>query len=513
MSRLHTTFDTLSRSPIESAVDVLIYALDDSDPDIRARARKALVARNDTRSAGKIVQHWDALKPEEIELIRGKKQNFADIVNRQLQAGGDEAAQAIEAAEQLELTSSVLSLITLAESSGSLQIKRQAAEAVLSLVRNLGQRARQNRDQPTIRGPIVKRLIDSVESLATHRSERLVEAFLAVSAWQDRELRSLLERPTTSRDLLCAELRKSLEPGVIDLLAGFVRRRDLQGCVGQVIQSRNDSAFRDALLAVVGHETNSTIEKNLQSIGMPTCCQGAERIVDEVEIDQLPAIIHLYVAASHDTIQKLQVVAAAAERGGDRCMAAAAVGLMNCDTPDTAYWMRAAIPVADGNEAAIATNENARMLNRLIKLVQHSDGGIVRGVRHVLAPLHADNIIDRLESLRPRSRQRLGQVVLMIDPDAITRVQDALRHPVLGNRLNAIVMAESLACIDKLADSFAHIIREDHQDARVRAAEVMADATSKKTLALLQEMTELPDCAVRDAALAAIKKRELSKIR
>jgi hypothetical protein len=513
MVRLQTTFDVLSTSPIESAVDVLIYALDDSDVEVRSRALRALVSRNDQRSAHKILQNWDALKPEDIVLIREKKQNFAEIVGNQLQAGGDQASMAIEAAEQLELTSCVLPLITLTESSGSVQIKRQAEEAVLSLVRAIGKRARENRDQPTIRGPILARLVDSVQGFATHRSERLIEAFLEVSAWPDSELRALLSKPTTSRDLLCAQLKKTTEPGAIELLAGFVRRRDLPKCIGQVIQSRTDTAFRDAFLTVVGQETTTAIEHNLQAIGMPACCQGGERIVEEVEVEQLSAILHLYVAACNDSIQRLQVVAAAAERGGEKCMAAAAVGLGKCDTPETSFWMRAAIPVADGNEAAIASNENARLLNRLIQLLQHSDGAIVRSVRHVLSPLHVDNIIDRLESLRPRSRQRLGSVVLMIDSDAITRVYDALRHPVLANRLNAIVMAEALACVDKLPESFAHIVREDHQDARVLAAKVMADARSGATLRLLHEMTELPDCGVRDAALAAIKKRELAKSR
>ncbi len=507
MSRLHVTFETLTNTPIDSAVDVLILALDDPDNDIRDRALQALVSRGDARSAQKILEHWDSLKPKDISLIREKKQNFAKVIEEQIRLGDESSLIAIEAAGHLDLTTSLLTLITLAESSGSSNIKRRSGEVVLQLVRELGTRARQNRDHSSVRAPVLARLIDSVHCFAMHRNERLIEAFLEISAWPDGDLRLMLDKPSPSRNLICNEFRKTTEPGVIELLAGFVRRRDLPPCIGQVIQARSDETFRDALLNVIGSESNATIQKNLHAIGMPNSCLGGERVVDEVGIEQLSALITLYVTACTDTVQILQVVAAAAERGGDECMAAAALGLIHCETPTTEFWMRAAIPIADGNEAAIKTDENARLISRLIKLLEHYDGAVVRGVRHVLSPLLVENIIDRMGALRPRSRRRLGQVVMMIDTDAIARVHDALRHPILAHRINAITMAESLACVDRLSESMAHIVREDHQDARIRALEVMAEANAKSTLKLLEEMTRLPDCGVRDAAISALDKR------
>jgi hypothetical protein len=172
--------------------------------------------------------------------------------------------------------------------------------------------------------------------------------------------------------------------------------------------------------------------------------------------------------------------------------------------------MRAAVPVADGNLAAIANNENARLLHRLIKLLKHSDGALVRSVQQVLSPLHADNIVYRMETLRPRSRRRLGKVIMMVDANAIARIQDALRHPVLSRRLDAIALAEAIACVDQLVEPLAHIVREDHQDARIRVAEIMGDATSQATFELLEELTLLPHCGVRDAALESLEKRRKS---
>jgi hypothetical protein len=117
-------------------------------------------------------------------------------------------------------------------------------------------------------------------------------------------------------------------------------------------------------------------------------------------------------------------------------------------------------------------------------------------------------MLHRFDSLRPRTRRKLGRVVMRVDPDALDRIRDALRHPVLKNRLAAIATADAFAAVDLLAESFAHISREDHQEARIRAAKVMSNAESEQTLAMLREMVQLPESPVRDAAVEALQKRE-----
>ncbi len=97
---------------------------------------------------------------------------------------------------------------------------------------------------------------------------------------------------------------------------------------------------------------------------------------------------------------------------------------------------------------------------------------------------------------------------MMVDSDAIAQVRDGLRHPVLKHRIAAINAADSLAAVDNLVDLFDHILHEDHQEARILAAQAMAKATSERTLELLREMTELPDCAARDAAVQAYQYRQ-----
>lgn len=507
MKQLQITFDLLARTANPFAVDVLRLALAGSDPQTRRRAIHALLARPDAASAEQLLEHWDQLDGDEIALIQDQKRKFANVVAAGLQADGPRVALAIKAADHLQLNSALPSLIALVESSDSTAVRSLAGDVLLRMAEALGQRARQNRDQATLRGPVVARLLESLHSFSRHQSESLIDALLAVSAWQDSELRALLETPSPARELILRRLHNSVQPGPIELLAGFLGRRELPAGVGEIIQTRDDQPFRDALLKQIGDEPSVTTLKNLRLIGLPQCCRGGEQVADSVPLGQLPALIHLYAAASQDDVEKLQVIAAAAHRGGDQVMAAAALSLADCGTPDAHFWMRAAMPIADGQTDRIAAHEGARLLDRLIRLLAYADGGLVRSIRDVLSPLLAENIIHRIGSLRPRSRRRLGKVVRMIDPDAIARARDALRHPVLAQRLRAIDLVDSLQAADALADSLAHIANEDHQDARIRVAEVLATAEGAQTWQLLEEMAALPDCGVRDAALIALDQR------
>lgn len=512
MQGLDLTYETLASTRNEAAVDVLIAALDDPNAANRRRALGALLSRTEPRSSQQVLDNWDKLNADDLRVLRPRKSWLAATIDQALGGKGEEVIRAITAATGLELTAALPQLILLAESSASRDIQHKASAAALSIVQGLGRAARADRDQPTVRGPVLIRLADSVRRFSMHRNEQLVDAFLLVSTWGDGELRQMISEGGAEMDLICKRLQSTTLPGVIDLLSGFIRRKNVPERIIEIIQTRTDEAFREALLRKITGEPSATVLHNIRDLGVPKSCFGGEKILTEIAPDYRAPLLHLYVAGNRDELETLHLIAAAVESESG-CETAAAICLSRCKVPDIDVWMRAAIPVADGDQDAIAADDNARLLQRLIDLLDHPDSGMRRGIRRILGPLHADQMLPRFESLRPRSRRRLGRVVMMVDSDAIQRVRDALRHPVLANRLEAIAMADALAVVDLLSDSFSRIAHEDHQQARVRAAQVMSDATGNATLQLLREMTELPECPVRDAALESLEQRQSAKAR
>jgi hypothetical protein len=513
MQGLQLTYDTLGETRNEAAVDVLLAALDDADADHRANALTMLLLRKEPRAPEQVLENWSKLSPDDLGPLRSNKDWMSATVEQALGKTEPEALTAIEAAEVLGLTSTLKPLILMAESSASREVKRRSSEAVIKLVRPLGEAARDDRNQPTVRSPVQAALADSVRRFKMHRNEHLVDAFLLVSTWSDSKLLQLINAGGRDTKLLCDRFTHSEESGILDLLAGSVRRKSIPRELAQIVQSRPDEQLRVALLHQIGCEPNATIQRSLSNIGIPYSCRGGAKLLDVVAPDCIAPLIALYLAAKKDTLETLHLITAAIAFGGPEVEAAAVTGFSHCEVTDLGFWMRAAVDVADAHEEETASDENARLLTQLIRLLDHSNPSLSRSVRHVLAPLHAEQMLQKFQSLRLRSRRRLGKVVMMIDPDAVQLVQDRLNHQVLNHRLEAIAAADALDIVDELSDSFAHIVHGDHQTARVQAAEAMAGARGAVTLQLLQEMANLPECSVRDAAVQAIEGRQGIPIR
>lgn len=512
MHGLKLTYATLEKTRNEAAVDVLLAALGDPSPETRQRALAALISRSESTWAERLFDHWQLLQADDLRVLRPKRKWLAPTVERVLRDESEGFERAIEVAQVLGIESVLPTLIGIAESSGSRQRREAATDAILELVEPIGREARIDRDQPTVRRPVLTRLADSVRRFSMHDNVRLVDAFLLVVTWGDAEFRQLIGDRSPQLELLCNRLESSTLPGIDDLIAGFLRRRKIPTQIADIIRSRDRSEFRDALLRTVGAEPTATVLRNLADIGVPTSCRGGESLLREIIPEHCAAVAQIYTAAAEDNLDKLGIVAAVAETAGPHCVATAAACLGRCDVPDSDTWMRAAVAIdrpADKASEPVA-DPNARLLQRLIDLLAHPDPALSRNVRRILRPLHAEEMLHRFEQLRPRTRRKLGQVVMRVDPDALQRIRDSLRHPVLRNRLAAIATADALAAVDLLSDSFEHIAREDHQEARIRAANVMSHAESETTLRLLREMVELPESPVRDAACRALERRQLA---
>ena len=511
MHGLPLAYQILAKTRNEAAVDALIQLLSSDDPQTCEFSINALLHRREPRAAELIVHKWGQLTELERSKFKARKGWLLDAIRKSFEQGGDDQSHAIKIAGYLRLTEVFGELMVLAESAANGEVKTDATKAVIAIVAPLGSAARDDRDQPSQRGPVLARLNDSLKSFSNHRNPHLVDAFLMASTWGDGNLREILSRPSAERSLVCKRLAATRHPNAIDLLAGFIRRRKVTSSVLDIIKTRTDDAFRNALLNRIGTSISTPVQSNLREVGIPKCLASGRDLVDQIPQEQLAPLLITHSIAAKNALEIMHIVIRVLAKGGGGTVPASAYALSQCDVPEIDFWMRAAIPVADGNEEEIAADENAQLIQGLIELLDHQDAAIVKGVRRVLGPMHAEAMLPRMQSLRPRSQRRLGRVVMMIDLEAVQRVRDALRHPVLQKRLEAIAMADAMALVDLLSESFVRIARDDHQEARKKAAEVMGNASSEETMDLLEEMLALPESSVRDAATASVDRRLKSK--
>ena len=509
MSGTELTFKILSQSTNTAAVDLLAHAITDTDSHVRQRALSALIRRSEPRCSKAVLVQWDQLRPDCFGILRAHKSWIVNAVNESLTTRDDQLTQALAAAETLGLHASLCEIIDLAENHESEKVRVAATRTILELGHQLGRDARVGRGQSTLRAPVLSRLCQSVKDFDQHRNKHLVDAFLLVATLADAELRELMKDDTGSSQVIAQRFAETERVGVLELLTGFMTRRKIPRFILKIIEGRTDDVFRDSLLRTIGNAPSSQVNRNLADLGIPRSCLGDDALIHQISPDNRAAAVHLYSQSHQDVMVVLRVTVAAVIRDGEGCVDAAINALSHCNPPGIETWLRAAIVLADGDRDLIDSNPQACLLEQLIELLNHEDSRLVHGVRHVLRSLHAESMLDHLASL-PESHQRnVGRIVMTIDADAIDRIRDGLRHPVLKNRLAAITAADALSAIDLLGESFERITREDHLQARVLACKVMAHASSEQTMGLLQEMANLPPCPVRDAAIHAIEERSV----
>ena len=508
MHGLDVTFQTLAESKNVSAIDVLVTAIKDGDQYIRRRALNALQQRPERRSSDELLKVWSHLDSDNIETLAESKKWLLDAVLDALKSSGESAITAIKVIRDIHLYEAVLPVIELAESHRSRAVRHAATETVLAIAKTLGFEARHSRDPSSIRRPIVTRLDTSVRCLSMHRNEDLVDAFLMASSWSDSGLRIALGADQPTAKPLLIRLEESQQYTVVELLAGFLTRRKFAPQIAEIIKRRPDDSCREALLRTTTNSPSVSVIRNLNSIGIPMSCRDGEKLIRELPPERRAALAHVYIATMRDVTVQLHVIMTAIELGGPGCTEAGILGLNRCEVPSFEYWLPAVMLLAEDDEQKTKAHSSARLLSRLIELLRCGDDAIVRGAQRVLGSLNVQDVLPKFARFDETQARRIGQVVMKIDSDAIGQIRDGLRHPVLKKRIAAITAADALAAVDLLEDLFDRISHEDHQEARILAARAMGKATGEKTLSLLQEMTELPDCAARDAAVEALERRQ-----
>ena len=375
MQGLDLTFETLAKSRNEAAIDVLIAGLDAPDAARRQQALTALVSRSEPRAPELLLANWSKLEDQDVTILLGRKSWLKPAIEEALGKGFNEAAVAIAAAEALGMTAVLPNLILLAESASTRGFRQRASQAVLRIVEPLGVEARSDRDQSTVRGPVMSRLADALRRYSMHRNDQLVEAFLVGSTWSDGELRHFLADGGSEADLICRQLSESTHPNILELLAGFARRRSVPDRVLQIMRRRSDDAFLAVLLRAVASEPTQVVLKNLRVMGMPRSCQGGEAILGKLPVDCRASLVHVHVACNPDYIETLHLIAATAEYGTRDCLNAATIAFTRCEIPNAHAWMRAALHLAEDDTVTIHRDETARLLRRLIRLLSHPDAG------------------------------------------------------------------------------------------------------------------------------------------
>ncbi|MEM9646535.1 MAG: HEAT repeat domain-containing protein, partial [Planctomycetota bacterium] len=377
MSGLQVTFDHLSHTTNEAAVEVLSGALSTDAPGVRAKAVQALLVRQSEKSAKLLISKWARLDAEHHELVRPAAAWMLPFVSDSLQGPEATIIKGLQVASDLRLTPLIDRMASLAETGKTKEIRNAATNSVSQISDHLGSEARRTRPSTSVRVKCTVRLHESVRRYSLHQNHRLVESFLACSTWADNELRKAFSPESDVATVLVKQLEASENPGVIELLASAIHRRDIPDCVAQVIETRSDAAFRTAFLTALGSNPNATTLNNLRELQGLACCQGGINRLQEVEHQDRPAFLHARsvttatTPSSENWLDSLAIACRAvlerehgnhsrSEKTCDLTSAAVSV-FQNCAPLPATVWLTAAKIIASDDDYGIENDVRANL--------------------------------------------------------------------------------------------------------------------------------------------------------
>ncbi|MCM2372245.1 hypothetical protein [Aporhodopirellula aestuarii] len=566
---LETTYRILAVSTRPESVDVLASGIAGGDAETRQRCFRTLAIRPCHRSHELLIENWTKYRDEIVEATTTHRERFAATVVTELEtelihgktadaeAGIERAKVLTQIVSALAIREAMPQLIDAAWKNTSHVVREYCVDTVLVLSNTWGKHARRQyagqRTDPNVersRLALTAHLLDCAKNFQKHRNEQLLDAFLVLSTWNDPALRSCLENESPCRTLILRRLRSSRLQAVMELLAGFIRRRTIPECVLGLMLQRCDAMYCETLLEVISPEPLPVTLANLKEFGLPDCLRGGVSLLRTLGTDRDSAIAHAYTMAMQHAPETIAVLLEILERhrvptaNSEHACDSVSICLSRCEVPKLDYWLQAVHseridamlqPSADENpntaSGAVASDETtadttdaaqgfslsesfedraAEVCLRLIRWAQSSNARFAKPAKRLLGELNINNMLPLFPTLSTDVRLRIGRMLMQIDSSTLDVVRDGLRHAVMRRRLEAIEFAQTLGLVELMIEPFKMIVHTDHQRARLAAAEALGTATCDSSANLLKELTTSPLGSLRDAAKESLSRRGIA---
>ncbi len=548
---LEITYRILTKSTRPEAIEILARGIASGDAETINQCCRVLAMRDCRRSHELLIASWPHHSDAIMAAIQGCESGFCETVtellgnelamDQQPTSDGELSAAGQQRLRTLTSITTVLSIrtampamISAAWKHRSHVVRQCYVDAVVSLCQVWGKQARRHYagvrpDSTTerLRGEVSSQLFETVKNFQTHRCEDLIDAFLFLSSWDDPALRSSFDDDHPCRTLMIRRLRSSHHHSVLELLAGYIRRRSIPSSVLALMMQRTDAMYCETLLHTISPEPTTATFGNLKEYGLPDCLRGGVALLQTIGSDRDAALAHAYANAMQHDPETIAVLLEILQRhSGEtsadvQTRAAVAISLARCDIPDVNYWLLAfesqRIDEWLSDDTAI-TPSNSRSLEdraaevcmRLVQSVHSPDANIAKLSLRLLRELNINNTLTLFPELSSDQRLRIGRVLMQIDPETLDTVRDGLRHAVMRRRLEAIEFAQTLGLVDLMIEPFTVIVKNDHQSVRLAAAAAMGAAVSEASAELLRELSASPHGSLRETAIEALHRRGIT---
>jgi len=517
---LETTFRVLAKTDNESAVRVLISALDSPGATIREGALIAILTRRSVSGGQELLRRLDAMPQRWRDIIREQPNRMTATLRDTIV--GDDLQMSLKACRAAVVFGDydlVPSLLTVMEEDTG-EKGQAAAKAMLEMIGHLyeelaGSREHgRRRDPQSVRQYTVSSLEGSVKRFGRHQRREVIEAFLLLVAHDNVTLKQVLQNPHHVAFLATMDvLSKNESGGVVRLLLGSLSDPHVPSAGLSVISGRSDPKFVNHLLRKVGHEPSEAVAQNLKRITSIAWLRDGTGFLQQLDDEAQHGAVQLVMNSGLPRAQVFEVVKylllhgkPPGRRAAGKALAAFAgteanvLALTSLDDPDPQV------------QAAVAVQLRRRgipgVLPRLVELVDSPHQIVRDAARECLEEFSFKRFVGAFDILEDEVRQTTAMLVKKIDPRVVPLLQEELRSAVRSRRMRGLAMAQAIDLVEQVEETIIEMLADGDHLVRSEAATVLRLCASEASRLALRHATEDSSHAVREAAVNSLQTRD-----
>ncbi|MGA2059823.1 MAG: HEAT repeat domain-containing protein [Thermoguttaceae bacterium] len=509
---LATTFSVLSKTDNESAVRILLPALDSSNATIKEGALATLLKRRNPSGQVEILRRTPTLSQRWKFIIQQHAGRLTGTM-RDAMLGSDETQyrNACMAAAMFSNFDLIPTLLTVLEDPSKSKADR-AAETMTQLASQLYDElahpgesgARQ--DLQWIHQHVVSCLETSVQRFGRHRRREVIEAFLLLVKSDNAVINQILENSHhVSYLVLIDAMSRSSHDGIIRLLLDFLDNQQAPLSILNAAANRCDMKFIRNFLHKVDRNPSDAVLQNLKRMGNVAWMQKYKTIINDLDDAAQHSLVFLVMSLGMAQSQVFSVIEYILQRGkpGGRREAARALAAFN-----GAEANMVALRALGDDDPQVQANVLPHIRRRgipgalqcLVKMLDSPHLVVRQAARNALGEFSFARFLGTFEMLDGEARKTTAAIVKKIDQHTIPLLREELRASIRFRRLRGlqIVQVMDVACL--VEETLIEMLGDEDEMLRVEAAITLAGCRSPAVRSALEKAARDGSPAVREAA-------------
>lgn len=508
------TWETIEKSSNQAALSLLAAGLASPSVAVRMQCLQSLLNRPEIHSRKHILLVWDKFTETEVELIRRNTLHFQSAA-QDILASGSSAEQrlVLTAISQMHLSgclSNVLDIVL--DPRHALQ--SQANECLLNICMHRGKKAREDNDVPSIRGPMLETVYASLLEYPKHRSNEVIDAWLALVHWDDSLQRGLIGDPGHVAFRAVID-RLNVTPGnqaqyrhLLKLLAGYLLRATAPKSIHSLVCEKADPQLAMELAANVDSPNWAPLKRRLRDLPRLACLQSLESGFQECSLAEKQRLWLLMSVSSKEYSQVLRGAVQIAKLGNAESRQVAAQIVRNCRKPEVGEMVGdlqcALAGIAKPNSAGPALLEIA-------KWAQGASVPLKQAAMEFFDKFTLERLLEQVAQWPTSMCKAMAHIVSLMNQDITGFLVKELESPSPKRRMAALRATQMLSHSETVSQHLLPMLDDPRLEVRVRVIDLLSDLGGEELERLIPTWLSDVTTDIQEAAKRVMRRRERLK--